>query len=43
MRLWAFSGITFVGCFLIYYLYGGLLAFLLLIFAVAGTCYLFLT
>lgn len=36
MRLWAFSGFMLFVCFILYYLYGGLLAFFLLLFATTG-------
>lgn len=36
MRVWAYSGLVLFLCFLLYYLYGGIFAFLLLIFAATG-------
>lgn len=36
LRIWAYSGLVLVFCFLVYYLYGTLFAVLLLFFAVTG-------
>lgn len=41
MKCWAFSGVYILICFLLYWLYGGILAFFLLCFATTGL-YLFL-
>lgn len=40
MKCWAFSGVYILVCFLLYWLYGGILAFFLLCFATTGL-YLF--
>lgn len=39
LKVWAYSGLVLVFCFLIYYLYGGILAISLLFFAVTGMYY----
>ncbi|XP_022904705.1 protein ABHD13 [Onthophagus taurus] len=39
MKIWAYSGIVLFICFIVYYLYGGILAFLLLLFAMTGMVY----
>lgn len=36
MKCWAFSGVYILICFLLYWLYGGILAFFLLCFATTG-------
>lgn len=36
LKVWAYSGLVLVFCFLLYYMYGGLFAILLLFFAVTG-------
>lgn len=39
LKIWAYSGIVLFVCFILYYLYGGICAFILLIFAATGVCY----
>ncbi|XP_018320449.1 protein ABHD13 isoform X2 [Agrilus planipennis] len=39
LKLWAYSGIVLVICFLLYYFYGGYFAFGLLVFALIGIFY----
>ncbi|KAG5898082.1 hypothetical protein JTB14_001786 [Gonioctena quinquepunctata] len=39
LRVWAYSGLVLVFCFLVYYMYGGTFAILLLFFAVTGILY----
>ncbi|XP_023014030.2 abhydrolase domain containing 13-like protein Bem46 [Leptinotarsa decemlineata] len=39
LRVWAYSGLVLVFCFLVYYMYGGIFAILLLSFAVTGILY----
>lgn len=36
LKVWAYSGLVLVFCFLLYYMYGGLFAISLLVFAVTG-------
>lgn len=36
LKVWAYSGLVLVFCFLLYYMYGGIFAILLLFFAVTG-------
>lgn len=36
LKVWAYSGLVLVVCFLLYYMYGGIFAISLLIFAVTG-------
>lgn len=36
LKVWAYSGLVLVFCFLLYYMYGGTFAILLLFFAVTG-------
>lgn len=36
MGLWALSGLAFMGCFFLYYMYGGIFAFLLLVTVILG-------
>lgn len=36
LKVWAYSGLVLVFCFLLYYMYGGMFAILLLFFAVTG-------
>lgn len=36
LKIWAYSGLVLLLCFLLYYLYGGTVAALLLLFAAAG-------
>lgn len=38
LKVWAYSGLVLVFCFLLYYFYGGMFAFILLIFAATGIC-----
>ncbi|CAG9763377.1 unnamed protein product [Ceutorhynchus assimilis] len=38
-KVWAYSGLVLVFCFLLYYMYGGLFAISLLVFAVTGILY----
>ncbi|XP_060519937.1 protein ABHD13 [Cylas formicarius] len=39
LKVWAYSGLVLVFCFLLYYMYGGVFAILLLVFAVTGILY----
>ncbi|KAK4877423.1 hypothetical protein RN001_009929 [Aquatica leii] len=39
LKVWAYSGLVMVFCFLLYYFYGGIFAFILLIFATTGILY----
>lgn len=39
LKVWAYSGLVMVICFLLYYFYGGVFAFILLIFATTGILY----
>ncbi|VEN55367.1 unnamed protein product [Callosobruchus maculatus] len=39
LKVWAYSGLVLVVCFLLYYMYGGIFAILLLFFAVTGILY----
>lgn len=39
LRVWAYSGLVLVFCCLLYYMYGGMLALLMLFFAVTGILY----
>lgn len=39
LRVWAYSGLVLVFCFFLYYIYGGILALLLLFFAIMGILY----
>ncbi|CAG9864474.1 unnamed protein product [Phyllotreta striolata] len=39
LRVWAYSGLVLVFCFLVYYLYGSVLAMILLLFALTGILY----
>ncbi|KAJ8922354.1 hypothetical protein NQ315_004297 [Exocentrus adspersus] len=39
LKVWAYSGLVLVFCFLLYYMYGGIFAVLLLFFAVTGILY----
>ncbi|KAJ8969473.1 hypothetical protein NQ317_015288 [Molorchus minor] len=39
LKVWAYSGLVLVFCFLLYYMYGGIFAILLLFFAVTGILY----
>lgn len=39
VRVWAYSGLVLVSCFFLYYLYGGLFAFLPILFALTGILY----
>ncbi|CAH1119738.1 unnamed protein product [Phaedon cochleariae] len=39
LRVWAYSGLVLVFCFLLYYMYGGIFAVSLLFFAVTGILY----
>ncbi|XP_065160536.1 protein ABHD13 [Atheta coriaria] len=39
LKIWAYSGLVLLLCFLLYYLYGGTVAALLLLFAAAGILY----
>lgn len=39
LKVWAYSGLVLVVCFLLYYMYGGIFAISLLIFAVTGILY----
>ncbi|XP_066260372.1 protein ABHD13 isoform X1 [Euwallacea similis] len=39
LRVWAYSGLVLVICFLLYYMYGGLFAISLLVFAITGILY----
>lgn len=36
LKVWAYSGIVLVFCFLLYYMYGGIVAILLLLFSITG-------
>ncbi|CAH2012077.1 unnamed protein product [Acanthoscelides obtectus] len=39
LKVWAYSGLVLIVCFLLYYMYGGIFAVLLLFFAVTGILY----
>lgn len=39
LKVWAYSGLVLVVCFLLYYMYGGIFAILLLVFAITGILY----
>ncbi|KAK9738540.1 Serine aminopeptidase, S33 [Popillia japonica] len=39
LKIWAYSGIVLFVCFVLYYFYGGIFAFILLIFAATGIIY----
>lgn len=39
VKVWAYSGLVLVVCFLLYYLYGGIFAFILLFFSITGILY----
>ncbi|ENN70983.1 protein ABHD13 isoform X2 [Dendroctonus ponderosae] len=39
LKVWAYSGLVLVICFLLYYLYGGFFAMMLLVFAITGILY----
>ncbi|XP_019865001.1 protein ABHD13 [Aethina tumida] len=39
LKVWAYSGIVLVFCFLLYYMYGGIVAILLLLFSITGMLY----
>lgn len=36
IKVWTYTGLVLLSCFLIYYLYGGLFAFALFVFSAAG-------
>lgn len=36
LKIWAYSGIVLFICFILYYFYGGVCAFILLMFAATG-------
>lgn len=39
LRVWAYSGLVLFLCFLLYYVYGGVFAFILLVFSATGILY----
>ncbi|KAK9887043.1 hypothetical protein WA026_019968 [Henosepilachna vigintioctopunctata] len=39
LRVWAYSGLILVSCFLLYYMYGGIFAFILIFISVLGILY----
>ncbi|CAH0546634.1 unnamed protein product [Brassicogethes aeneus] len=39
LKVWAYSGLVLVFCFLLYYMYGGIFAFMLLFFSITGILY----
>lgn len=36
IKIWAYTGLVTVSCFLVYYLYGGIFAFAILLFSALG-------